>query len=255
MLILVPTAEAVLLKKKIDETTILAVPTALIGLFLIYQPDFIFHTNNAHQTANGIDLYNSSDGNLLNNQSDQFLQDMLISNSSSSHGYFDISFKTMGRLVENYGVGVGIISITCFSMTVAVLARVATEMNQSSSILVSFYAFLIASLFSIIPMLILEKPKLPSSFKNYMYITAHLCSSLINDLTYLEALKLTHGYIFTIIVTSGIPMMLGCQYTVLRHILPGHQNIWEVLGVILVTVATMFLPVLQIFRMRIKDKT
>ncbi len=207
--------EAIVLKQKIGGTTIAAICVAIGGLILIYQPDFLF--SSLHETG---------------------------------HNITKPSETTVSP--SNYGIGLGIMSLGGISISIGVITR--RSIGSTSTMLISFYFSAFACILSLIPMLIFESITAPSSVESYIYVVSHIFVSLINTLTFLEALRYTHGYMVAIIFTSSIPMMLACQYTVLREIHPGHENAVEIVGAALVSVAAVFLPLIKVIGCQVKKE-
>ena len=213
LLIFVPCLEALFLGEKITGAIVATICTAIAGLFLIYQPDF---------------------GVLSKENNDADTQEQGIEKPKS-----------------NYGLGLGIMAITGVSLSICIIAR--RLLTGQSTMLLSFYLSLIGISISIVPMFSFETITSPSSVKNYICSSCHILFSVINNVTFLEALKYTHGYVVAVIFTTSIPMMLCCQYTILRDIRPGHENVMEVIGAIIVTMAAIFLPLQQLIRYHISQ--
>ena len=111
-----------------------------------------------------------------------------------------------------------------------------------------FWTFLINTLVSLILMVTMETPVLPSNWFNAAMVTLHSVESAFIWRLYIYAPRYISGNTFALILTSDVVFMLVAQYTVLSSILPGHRNWLEVVGVLLVLLGCSMTSILELIK-------
>ena len=85
---------------------------------------------------------------------------------------------------------------------------------------------------SLILMLIIETPVLPSNWFDVTMVTIHCVTGTAIWPLFIYQTKTIAGNTASLIMSTQVVFMLVSQYTVLSSILPGHRNWMEVVGVI-----------------------
>ena len=113
---------------------------------------------------------------------------------------------------------------------------------------VLFWNFLMNIVISVILMVALETPVLPSNWYDALMVTTHSVSAAAVYPLYIIAPKYISGNTYSLIFTTEVVFMLISQYTVLSSILPGHRNWMEVVGVILVLLGCSMSSIMDMFK-------
>ena len=144
-------------------------------------------------------------------------------------------------------IGYAIAAIAGIFVTLDVLV---TKFNTSFTdylFEIPFFAFVAGTLLSVIGMLILETPTLPTNWMDVFYIVIHTLAYTMLWPLYIYVFQYISGNTFNIIWSTSTVFMLLAQYTILSSILPGHRNWMEVFGVLLVTIGASLGSILNIF--------
>ena len=159
---------------------------------------------------------------------------------------FEEYIRSDSLLGQITGHGFAVIAGSSLSLSVLITKRHPSV--NDNFVYVIFWSFTFNSIVSIILMLLLEQPTLPSNwFDTVMLIIHSLTSAGIWPL-YIYAPKFISGNTFSLIVSTEVVFMLLSQYTVLSSVLPGHRNWIEVLGVILVLLGSSLSSVIEIIK-------
>ena len=118
---------------------------------------------------------------------------------------------------------------------------------------VLFWIFVSNTFFSVVIMLILETPVLPSNWFDTAMVAIHSFSYAGLWPLYIFMPKYISGNTLTAIMSTQVAFMLIAQYTVLSSILPGHRNWMEVMGVILVLIGSGASSVFEMFKNKKED--
>ena len=113
---------------------------------------------------------------------------------------------------------------------------------------VLFWIFVSNTIFSIVIMFIVETSVLPSNWFDTAMVAMHGLTYAGIWPLYIYIPKYFSGNTLTAIMSTQIAFMLIAQYTVLSSILPGHRNLMEVMGVILVLVGSGASSVFEMFK-------
>ena len=109
-----------------------------------------------------------------------------------------------------------------------------------------FWVSILGTTVSLILMLLVETPVLPSNWFEFTMVIIHsvTCAAIWPLVMYGSGI--ISGNTVTIIMSTKSIFMLIAQYTVLSSILPGHRNWIEVVGVVLVLFGSSLSSVLEI---------
>ncbi len=146
---------------------------------------------------------------------------------------------------ENAWLGIILSIVAGLSLTLISLVRRHTQLKTLDADILSFWDFLLSSIPSVIVMLILEDPILPpiSDHKSYTLLTIHVISaSFVSICTTFSAARLS-GTTAAIIGCFALIWLLLAQYTVLAEVNPGHNNVFEYLGLVLVFIGSLGQPI------------
>ena len=133
-----------------------------------------------------------------------------------------------------------------FSLSLLITKRNPYIIENTPSVL--FWAFIGYVPISVVFMLIMETPVLPSNWFDTVMIIVHSCTCPGLFALYIYGPKYISGNTFTLILTTDLIFMLIAQYTVLSSILPGYRNWMEVVGVVLVLLECSMSTILEIIK-------
>ena len=113
---------------------------------------------------------------------------------------------------------------------------------------VLFWIFVSNTCFSFVIMCFVETPVLPSNWFDVGMVTIHALSYAAIWPLYIYGPNHISGNTVTAIMSTQVAFMLIAQYTVLLSVLPGHRNLMEVMGVILVLVGSGASSIFEMFK-------
>ena len=237
---------ALLLKETITVKKVLLAVVCICGAVLVVQPwmefrmsddDFVDRRNlSVHGTKQLL-------ANLIvydNNTADFSFE------TSYAHRKFNLSgittsFETSTVNFTKESIGTGLVS-EIVGYTVAILGGIllSTEVvivKRNPYITQHIVEFLYWGLsartvVSLILMLIIETPVLPSNWFDITMVTIHCVTGTAIWPLFIYQTKTVAGNTASLIRSTQVVFMLISQYTVLSSILPGHRNWMEVVGVI-----------------------
>ncbi len=104
---------------------------------------------------------------------------------------------------------------------------------------IMFWGFLAGSVISFIITITFENPVLHLNIKDTLLTLGHGFGVAGAYVTLDLFSKYATSTIIAMVKPLTLVVFLACQYSILKHIQPGHQNIGEVLGVILVVIGNI----------------
>lgn len=120
-------------------------------------------------------------------------------------------------------------------------------LNDVSIITIFFWLGALGTVLSGVVMFILEIPIFPRSTTCIMLLLGHSLGSSAGICIQTASLFLISPFTFTILFSLELVVLLVMQYTVLSEINPGHRNMLEVVGVILVLFACISEPIYSLY--------
>ena len=218
---------ALILKEKLTIRIFVSSLLCIAGIFMVIQPEFLFH-----ETLNA------------------YSPNRTILHRNTTANYEGKEYEVFGNRIDqatNLVIGYSIAALSGIFITLDVLVMKFNTSFADYLFEIPFFTFVVGTLVSIIPMLILESPTLPTNWIDVLYISVHTISFTIGWPFYIYILKYISANTFNIIWSTITVFMLIAQYTILSSILPGHRNWVEVVGVLLVTIGSSFGSVMNIF--------
>ena len=95
--------------------------------------------------------------------------------------------------------------------------------------------------------MIFESPKVPENALDIILCIAYALAVAICSLTFIISLNYISAVLFTIITSVEIPLLLVAQQTILNDIGPYSAGPFQICGALLVFLAVVTRPLLQIF--------
>ena len=226
---------AIFLKERIGVVKVLAIILSIVGVVFITQPDFIFRKIQQE----GFSFQNKT-----------WLQyDVTVNNESFQSGPMVNESNTTATSPDTskYYIGYILVTVCGFSGAGSVLfIRGMSSTDEVTSDVQVIGTHLIGFTISAILMGILEKPKLPVDLNGCMYLTGHVVFSFLGTLCFYLAVNVASGVLVVLAYTPAIAFSMIVQYFITFNIQPGHRNVLEICGAILVFVAACMNPVHQI---------
>ena len=218
---------ALILKEKITIRMLVSSLLCIAGIFMVIQPEFLFHETSKADILNKTRVCTNTIENFKSEEYEVF-------------GY-EINQAT------NLIVGCSIAALSGVFVTLDVHVMKFNTSFGDYMFEIPFFSFIVGTLISIVLMLILESPTLPTNWTDVIYIVIHTTSFATGWPLYIYILRYISANTFNIIWSTITVFMLIAQYTVLSSILPGHRNWIEVVGVLLVTIGSSFGSIVNIF--------
>ena len=91
---------------------------------------------------------------------------------------------------------------------------------------------------SVVLIIIVKTPTLPTNRYNCLYLTGHVSFSFFATVLYFVALNFGSGVLVTLNYSSAIVLSMLSQYIIVYDIQPGHRNAVEITGAALVLMVT-----------------
>ncbi len=113
------------------------------------------------------------------------------------------------------------------------------EVNKTTQ---SFWASLFGVIFSILPMLAVEKPLLPTSADKWIYLFVHSLSVSLLNILAIIAVSTIGPLVVSILLPLYLVFMYILQITWLRCVNPGRNNFEELVGIFVILVVSMTMP-------------
>ena len=209
---------AIFVKEKITIKGIVFAALCVVGVFLVIQPDFIFHRKNQLQKTNDLQNLTAADQQLTDN---------------------GFTYHT-----EIIGYALCILSGLSFIVNILLFKEYPYLTDNIMSVL--FWCFLFCAIVSIGATATFETPDLPRDIYSLTLVGIHsLTFVFLFPLTMYDA-KYISGSTINIIFSLTVVTFLISQYTVLSSMLHGHKNWIEVTGVILVLLGSTMESILEV---------
>ena len=218
---------AAFLKERIGAVKVISITVSIVGVVLVTQPDFLFNTAPEHDFTNSTYIIK---------------QEFTVPDDNSTQQSGDISKNYLGYiLIVTYGLS---------SASSLLLVRAISNSYEVATDIQVTWMHLMGLTISAILMGIFEKPKLPRNIMESLYLSGHIIFSFIGTFSYHLAFQLTSGVLVVLANTPAIVFTVLIQYYVTYNIRPGHRNVLEVCGSILIFIAAGMNPVYQIITNR-----
>lgn len=141
---------------------------------------------------------------------------------------------------ETKGYIIMLVATVSFLISLHVLKYKLEEVN---GFVILFWMSIVGVLLSGVPMIVLETPVLPKSPTCVTLLFAHSLSTAFDTLSIVYALSVLSTQAFSILSSLLIIFIMIAQYTVLSNVNPGHRNLIEIIGAIVVFVGCVWEPI------------
>ena len=206
---------AIFLKEQMTLKMMSAAILCCIGVLLVIQPQFIFHNSKTFER-----MENGSENLLTVNGTNGTI---CVDTTRSQEPH---------HLSELVGFGISVLAGLCTSANIMLVKKCSFLHQHMLETL--FWSYGICTVLSTIGMAIFEKPTLPEFGINYLYVTLHCTTYVLQWPLFMYASRYISGTTINIVVSSSVVFMLIPQYTVLSTIFPGNRNWIEAFGACLV---------------------
>ena len=204
-------------EEKINIKKVIFALLCITGVILVIQPDFLFV--NKHITKDGSQI--ETNNTVIYN----FKQE-------------NVSFVALGYVLSIVA-GIGVSAIV---LVVKKFPFLGENMLHTS-----FWSFVFGIAVSSTLMVIFERPALPKTWPQLLFLLGHCCTYVIIWSTTIMAAMHISGNTISAIYSSSAVLMLVPQYTVLSSIHPGNRNWMEVVGAVLVVLGSCLGSLIELF--------
>ena len=216
-----------------------AATLCVIGTVFLVQPDFIF-PNSSLQTTQPVCGSEDSEST-----ESKFGNQSMFAESTTVADDQDISNSIYpGYILASVGS-------VCITIMLFIGNGPLTHLNAPIMLL---WTSVLGTLSMAIIMAIAETPTFPSSATCIALLFGHLGGFTLNQLLFvsmsLTVTPLMNALLFSVELLTG----LIAQYTVLKNINAGHQNVLEVVGAFIVILGNIVGPCYQVYEMRKEEK-
>ncbi len=102
-------------------------------------------------------------------------------------------------------------------------------------------------IFSIIPMTIIEHPTLPRTLETWVYLCLHSITVSLLNMVSIVSISLIGPLVVSVLLPLYLVLMYVLQITWLSSLHPGHQNLEEIIGIVLVLSVSMVTPLCDFY--------
>ena len=207
----------VVISKECTFYTACSVVLCVTGMILISQPDFMF---------NGI----YPDRNI-------------------SHSYHPLCHKSMNQTISNRppNEGLGYVLLTISACSASIIYMKTRKIREEvDAFVICFWVGISGTIVSPLLMLIFEDIIFPTSNVCQLLLFAHALFTVLSTIGYLKALNFINPLLFSLLRTFQIILLCISQYTFMKDINPGKQNLMEVAGILTVFVGIIITPMYEL---------
>ena len=231
------TVISVILTRQCPKLHILvAVVFVLVGIVLVTQPDILY--GDSEYNVNPVCSQGHSKRSsavLASPQDDSVSAAPVFQQENSSTPPITEAAITDPTLGYIYAV---IREIAYIIITFTVNMR----LQEPHPIVLSFWIGASGVLISLILMGIFETPMLPQHYTCQLLLAGHAISVGVVNICFTVAMILVSPQLFSLILNVKLGLLLCAQYTVLRNVNPGHRNVMEIVGGIVVFLSSCVSP-------------
>ena len=240
------------------------------GVFCITQPDFIFEnyqlnlpggadvtyrkqndTRFSQKESDGVFALNKTVGNLTgHNPPGNDVMNGIKARNDITTGNVAQSRKTK-QMTYDY-IGYILVTVTGFSTSLTCLFIRGSRVTELTWVIQIIWTLCISLLISVIPMLIFETPTVPKDLMSSLFLTGHIAFSFLATVSYYMAVNVASGVLVSLSYSSGVLFSMLAQYFIVNNIKPGHRNLLEISGAVLVLFASCMNPVYQLITERLE---
>ena len=213
---------ALCLKEHVSISTAMACILTVTGVFLVVQPEVIFKPFTLDTK------YNHS---------------IYVSPGNKTNSGYDPS-NSYSQLVLGYTLA----AATGLVASINIIIIKTTPLFTEDRITVLFWTYVMGTLLSFLGMICLEKPVLPTTWQDVLFIAGHSLSYTFMWPAYMYALSYIQGNTMTVTCSASTVFMLIAQYTFLSPIHPGNRNWMEIVGVTLVILGSTLTSLMELIR-------
>ena len=217
--------------------TLVAVVFVLVGILLVTQPDILF--GDSEYSVNPVcpqGRSKRSSAVLSSPQDDSVSATPVFQQENSSTPPIIETAITDPLLGYIYAV----ISETAYTVITFIINK---RLQEPHPIVLSFWIGASGVLISLILMGIFETPMLPQHYTCQLFLAGHAISVGVVNICYTAAMILLNPQLFSLILNIRLGFQLCVQYTVLRNVSPGHRNVMEIVGGIVVFLGSCVSPI------------
>ena len=210
----------VFLKEKIGVIKTNSIVFSIFGVVFVTQPDFIFHLHN---------------------------EGVPTTDSNFTYGGPNSEQPNHPTKVSQMYIGYIMVLITGLSSAGPILIVRGTRIKDVPSDTQVIYGHFLGFIVSAVLMGCLEKPVLPHNINASLYLSGHIFFTLLGTVSFYAAINIASGVLVALAYTSVIVFSMAAQYAFMENIQPGHRNILEICGAILVLISASMNPLHQLF--------
>ena len=240
------------LKDRIEIFTIVAVCLCCIGVVLLIQPEFLFpqddqstegysYTTTTAEFSTVTPLATESGNNRTTGTNKQINQTL-----SEAHTTQSSTLETIIGYTSMFACGI-------ITPTLAIFKK-GTRLRNYSVPVWMLWNYIINSVVATVVMLATGEYIIPDTLRTYALLSIHIVTIFGTQTFYFLALKFTTGIITLIVGTNSILLYLLAQYTITRHLHPGHRNAMEIIGAIIVFVGAMLPSAITLIKLKCATK-
>lgn len=209
----------------------------VVGVIVLTQPEFIF--------SNKLSQYEKKTRPLCGRDSHI---------ESAVFNYSDESFRpnlTLSKGNDASEVYPGyVLSCATPLMNVGIYFIGSGPLKHINPFVVLFWESVCGMISMSLTMLIFESPSFPVGATCISLLCGHLGCFVINHTCFTVALMRIQPAVLAVLTSLQLVVGLCAQYTVLKHINPGHKNALEIIGAVIVILGNIAGPFYEIYRLR-----
>ena len=254
----------IFLKTNIQLTKYLIIITTLIGLGLTLASHYMAFMSCPH-ISNAVNK-NKNSSNIIDMHQDKDINNIaahIITNNSNKRAMLRFTNNTQMPFEISGDVRCNEISTILISIAILIAARFlgcmesiavkGTGLKEESTVILSFWYFILGITVSAITMIVLEDPFFPATVTDLCLWFGHAVSA--SSVTYFDLLAVQNidVSVYYITGTFKLPVSFLLQQTLLKNVTPNVNMYLLVSGMVTVFLCSLMMPVYEYLKLRRKD--
>jgi hypothetical protein len=110
-------------------------------------------------------------------------------------------------------------------------------------IAVSVWNGILGAFINGILMMFVENTVIPTTSQCICYLLLHILGLALGGTLAVVGYQVVAPFVGTLILSLEVVLLVVAQYTILSHVNPGHRNVWEIFGVLVILLANIMRPI------------
>ena len=227
---------AIVYTRTYDTTDIIATIICVIGITTVTQPDFIFEQHQKNSTSHEFEPKCTLE--YTNNTSVYTDAGEVISLTDG------VRYQELSDYSPDINAAKGYILLSIYIVSFcSAMILINTVLKEMNPIAVSVWNGILGALINGILMMFVENPVIPTTSQCICYFLLHILGLALGGTLLVVGYQVVAPFVGTLILSLEVVLLVVAQYTILSHVNPGHRNVWEIFGVLVILLANIMRPI------------